>query len=190
MSLELDVQLQARPKYESSISNDVTLDAALGTTHGGATLDVDVDISGDLSGGIPTQIGTATATDVGRTVTAAGMRVRVNSVQSSYGWDFDSSPYGILPFYIVHRIALADYDTDYDPPARTYHLQVPISPAVTVNAIPQLVIPDPPAPAPPAPPEDPGNFPMPTAGGLSLRVVHGVVLDMDTPTITDGIPHS
>jgi hypothetical protein len=59
-----------------------------------------------------------------------------------------------------------------------------------------IVVPEPPAPhVPPTPdPEDPPEAAIdvtpPVAGGIILRALHGIVVDMDTPTITDGKPSS
>ena len=195
--ISVDVGLVARPRIlgpGASISLVVDPTGGLGTdkiNNANLTDKVSavVDFTATLTGGYEALSG-----DISAVVDASAARTmgwpQVPSSNNQMEWWTEDSPWYMPLLYVVHPVVLSETDAEFDPPTTTYELTVHPVQTVNVGAIPSLVVPDPPAPAPPAPPEDPGNFPMPTAGGLSLRVLHGVVVDMDTPTITDGIPHS
>jgi hypothetical protein len=190
--IDFVVNLSARPRILSGPSISVTVDPVgllgiTGTNSRTGDTSAVVDMTGTLTGGLDVMYG-----DISFVADPVASRTIgwVESAPLSYGWYTEDGNWNNPWQYIIHQVPVAYYDQDYDPPLLDYAMSVSVSDSVSVQGVPGVTIPAPPAPAPPAPPEAPGDFPMPVAGGVVVRAQYGIVVDMDTPTITDGMPSS
>lgn len=186
MAISIDLDLVARPRILSgpSITETIGIAGGLGTDQLNSAALVDpvstvVDLTGDLTGGRLALRGTiSTETDL----STSRRRLWVQSAPTNYAMYPESAD----PWVWLYRTRTMLDPTDQENPVVS--AQVIVRSNVDTWIAPAMTIPDPPAPAPPEDPEEPGNFPIPSYGGVTIRALHGVVVDMDPPVIDDGIP--
>jgi len=185
--ITVDIGLRASAKYGATTSVVMTLEGALGTTHGGALTSMDITMEGTLTGGLDVMFG------------MVSIDVSLPAAQWNKVWTAESLTRGVLGIdsyeasavaWLLHDLSMVMVDNEELPPVTVYSLSVDPTVAIRMSTQPLYVPPAPPAAPPDAPPEHPEEFPMPVYGGILLRALHGVVVDMDPPTIEDGIPHS
>lgn len=191
MAINVDVVLVSTVRQDLDLTVDVELEGGLGSTNTGSDVDVDVDLLATASGAY---IALQGSIDVDADLSGAGQRLLMVSVDNE--WPFDD-PISYRPFhwymettwtmeYYEEIVRSASFATEDVYGQEVIPMSLLVSNSLAVVPIATIDIPDPPA-APPGP-EPGGDFPIPAYGGMIVRAVPGIAVQVDTPVIVNGRP--
>lgn len=192
MAIEVRVVLASTARQRPDVSAVVDLNGTLGSTRASGQVRMIVDpyatatgariaLSGDVSfvadpGATPKRYIIADVDDTSP--------YNHNATQRPFIWY--CSPYSYYMEYyevIIHPTDLV-VDDIYDEAAQL--MEMDVSSTLTVVSTVGAELPSPPAPPPAQEPS--GDFPMPASGGIVIRAVPGIAVQMDDPVIVDGRP--
>lgn len=190
MAIEIDVIYAATVKQRPDVSAIVDLTGALGSTMASGTVSEEIGLDATASGARLALRG-----DISAVVDPSGLGKRLIMVTNDQTSPYDSYSYREFYWYMESTWTMEYYEEIIHPTPLTTpdaygdtSVEMPLSVSSTVTVVPIVSIELPDAPQPPPPAEPSGNFPMPTAGGIIVRAVPGIAVQVDTPVIVDGRP--
>jgi hypothetical protein len=190
MAISVDVLLVSTVRQRPDVSAVVELTGSLGSTRASGTLSAVVEPSGSLSGGRLAMSGSVSAV-----VEPSGSGNRLLMITEDSTSPYDALSYYSYPWYVETDGANVYYENvehPLDTAVEDFYGVTPsfleVSPSSTLTIVPVLAPVVPSFPATPAPPDESGDYPLPAAGGMIVRALPGIAVQVDTPVIVDGRP--
>lgn len=193
MAIEVDVQLVSTVQQRPDVSAIVDLEGALGSSFVSGSLEVEDEIVASATGAY-----LALSSDVSFDAGVSGLGKRLiipkeTTITSdttgavgayyTYFWDLDYAGYNVYePNVLRPTVMVVEDYYGFSQDVMT------MSPSVSLSVSPVAPLIIPARPAAPLPLDENDEYPMPVAGGMVVRAIPGIAVQVDTPVIVDGKP--